>query len=119
MHDPGKEKTEAYYDLITCNVRITRDLNNIHVEQDEKKIINAGTTPEQQKKVSECLQLFNEIMQRLPELPGVPSPKLFDAAENAGTTLCLDAVQMISLEKMIIELKAMQTDISSINAVTR
>ena len=119
MHDPGKEKTEAYYDLITCNVRITRDLNNIHIEQDEKKIINAGTTPEQQKKVSECLQLFNEIMQRLPELPGVPSPKLFDAAENAGTTLCLDAVQMISLEKMIIELKAMQTDISSINAVTR
>ena len=38
VDDPGKVKSLEYYDLITYNVRITRDLNNIHLEQDEKKL---------------------------------------------------------------------------------
>ncbi len=110
MEEPGKEKSEIYYDLITCNVRITRDLNNIHLEQDEKKLAQtAYATPTQQVKIDECLTLFNAVLKQLPALNSAIKMDIREA--GAATPFLLDETQMISLEKLAIELKALQDDL--------
>ena len=111
MEEPGKEKSEVYYDLITCNVRITRDLNNIHLEQDEKKMAQSGSaSAAQQAKINECLHIFNSILKQLPDLN--PAIKMnISATLGAVTPFMLDETQMISLEKLAIELKALQDDL--------
>ena len=112
MEEPGKEKSEVYYDLITCNVRITRDLNNIHLEQDEKKVAqNVSATPAQQGKIDECLELFNAVLLELPNLNPAMKISVQHAASLPKTPFQLDDTQMISLEKMVIELKALEDDL--------
>ncbi len=109
MEEPGKEKSEVYYDLITCNVRITRDLNNIHLEQDEKKVAQpVYGTAAQQAKIDECLALFNAVLKRLPWLK--PAIKMDIREPGVATPFVLDDTQMISLEKLAIELRAMEED---------
>ncbi len=112
MEEPGREKSEVYYDLITCNVRITRDLNNIHLEQDEKKIAQiAPATTTQQAKINECLQIFNAILKQLPQLNPAIKINIGDSMPAAATPFILDETQVISLEKLYIELKALQDDL--------
>ena len=113
MEEPGREKSEVYYDLITCNVRITRDLNNIHLEQDEKKIAQiAPATTTQQAKINECLQIFNAILKQLPQLNPAIKINTGDSMPAAATPFILDETQVISLEKLYIELKALQDDLA-------
>jgi hypothetical protein len=116
VEEPGKEKSLDYYDLITYNVRITRDLNNIHLEQDEKKNTNTiPASPPQQKRINECLGLFNTILKYLPDFN--PDIKLNTRAdsENITTPFLLNDAQIISLEKLIIELKTMQEDMGKLS----
>ena len=116
VDDPGKVKSLEYYDLITYNVRITRDLNNIHLEQDEKKIVQTSfATAIQQKKVDECLQLFNSVMEYLPEFNPAIKINIRTNAENIPTPFLLNDTQMVSLEKLIIELKTMQGDMGKLS----
>jgi len=114
IQDPGKEKSAIYYDLITYNVRITRDLNNIHIEQDEKKPEINIADPAQQKRINECLHLYNIVMSYLAHLDLGINAKLVDYDEDTLSPINLNRAQMISLEKMIIELKAMQQDIEKL-----
>lgn len=111
MQEPGREKSDAWYALITCTVRITRSLNNIHMEQAEKRIADtAEVSKEQQQKVTECLQLFDAVLVHMDRLkPG--SLKKLKRMEPAATTLVLNTAQSFSLEKMILELKAMLVDL--------
>ncbi len=112
MEEPGKEKSEVYYDLITCNVRITRDMNNIHLEQDEKKVAqNVYATAAQQGKIDECLELFNTVLLLLPNLSPAMKISVQRAANLPKTPFQLDDTQMVSLEKLTIELKALQDDL--------
>ena len=111
VDEPGKEKSLEYYGLITYNVRTTRDLNNIHLEQDEKKTTQATfATPSQQKKINECFELFNTIMKYLPDFNPDIKLNIRHNTENIPTPFLLNEAQMISLEKLIIELKSMQDD---------
>lgn len=113
MQEPGKEKSELYYDLITYNVRITRSLNNIHLEQEEKKIDHQSATPAQQERVNEAYQWFNKMLKGLPKLDGI-KPKIMIYEDTALAPFRLNEVQMISLEKLIIELKAMEQDMDKL-----
>jgi uncharacterized membrane protein YccC len=114
MQDPGKEKSEIYYDLITYNVRITRDLNNIHIEQDEKKQEKEVTSEAQQMRINECLRLYNIVMSYLNNLDLSLSTKLVEYDEDRLSPIKLNKAQMVSLEKIIIELRAMQQDIEKL-----
>lgn len=115
MEDPGKEKSAIYYDIITNNVRITRNLNNIHLEQDEKK---AGqdelASVAQQERVNVCLDLFNKLVQHLPELDADEMKSITERNEHFLSPFRLNDAQMISLEKLIIELKTMNEDMDKL-----
>lgn len=115
VEDPGQEKSLEYYDLITYNVRITRNLNNIHLEQDEKKITQQiFATPAQQKRINECFELFNTAIKYLPAFnPDAKRP--LDNPGNYPTPFVLNEAQIISLEKVIIELKSMQDDMEKLS----
>lgn len=114
MDEPGADKSEVYYQIITYNVRITRNLNNIHLEQDEKKTDHATTaSPAQQAKIAECLDCFNHVMRLLPILDDHTAlPKLLDPFSLPPTPFALNDAQMVSLEKVIIELKTMSEEIA-------
>jgi uncharacterized membrane protein YccC len=113
MEEPGKEKVEAYYDIITCNVRITRDLNAINIEQEEKGATYAKPTTEQQQIIADCQQLFREINPILKVLhPSLTTPSLL--ATSSPELFRLNSAQMVSLEKMRIELKALLQDLKEL-----
>jgi uncharacterized membrane protein YccC len=114
MQDPGKEKSAIYYDLITYNVRITRDLNNIHIEQDEKKTGTDLSNAAQQKRINECLHLYNIVMSYLPHLDLSLTTKLINYDEDTMPYIIMNKAQIVSLEKIIIELKAMQEDLNKL-----
>jgi hypothetical protein len=113
LQEPGKEKYNIYYDLVTYNVRITRNLNNIHMEQDEKK--NAETLPAtdaQQQKIDECAIWFNKIVAKLSFFN--PSIEVGIHANDKlhHTPFLLNAAQQTSLEKLLIELKTMHDEMA-------
>ncbi len=117
MEEPGKEKSAAYYDLITQNIRITRNLNNIHLEQDEKKQTTEVPTPEQQGRINECMTWYNRIMYLLPLLNASLQPRIIDDSALPTSSFRLNDAQTISVEKIIIELKAMHEDLEKILGV--
>jgi uncharacterized membrane protein YccC len=113
MQEPGTHKSEAWYDLITCNVRVTRNLNNMHMEHDEKKANDTiAPLPAQQQKIAECHALFGIVLNRIHSLyPGIAPSQPIAATHTSNTLFVLNDTQMMSLEKMIVELKAMQADL--------
>jgi len=115
IEEPGKEKSLAFYDLITYNVRITRDLNNIHLEQDEKKSIqNTIATSQQQNRINECHDEFVNILKYLPEYNPDIKLNTLNNTREISSPFMLNEAQMILLEKLIIELKTMQGDMEKL-----
>ena len=113
MDEPGKDKTDAYYGLITCNVRITRDLNTINLEHEEKAKTE-HRLPSQNILIGACLQLFHEILPMLHTLNhGIDISEALVDTEFPYSYL-LNEVQIISLEKMKIELKAIKEDLGGL-----
>ena len=111
VQEPGKKQPELYYGLITCNVRITRNLNNIHLEQDEKKLsAKEAASTSQQKKIVECHALFEKVLTQTALLRGRTIIPVHHPADQFHTPMQLNEVQIIALEKLIIELKAMLQD---------
>jgi hypothetical protein len=115
MQEPGKEKSEVYYDLVTYNVRITRDLNNIHLEQEEKRADrNTNATDTQQARINHAYHLFNTVLKDLQKLDDL-KPKVMVYESTALAPFQLNDAQMIALEKLIIELKAMHEDLDELH----
>lgn len=119
MEDPGKTKSEVYYDLITNNVRITRNLNNIHLEQDEKKVEQfAAPGAAQQARIYECLVCFHQVLNYLhrldPTFTAPPAPLY----EGISSPFALNDTQIVSLEKLFIELKTMKDDMEKLISET-
>jgi uncharacterized membrane protein YccC len=112
MQEPGKVKSDVWHDLITCNVRIARNLNNIHMEQAEKKLTHThAAPPQQQEKINECLQLFNKVMSHMGNLHQGYSTPLLQPNATTQTYFALNDAQLLSLEKIMLELKTMQVDL--------
>lgn len=110
MEEPGREKSEAYYDLVTGNIRIARNLNNIHVEQDEKTPPLKPANQTQQKRINEALELFNRIILLLNEIKPA-NRSITEYQPGLQSHFELNRAQTISLEKLIIELTAMHQDL--------
>lgn len=114
LSEPGGQKSPVYYDLVTYNVRITRNLNSLHIEQDEKKETNVHpATDAQQKRIDESLAIFRKIMSYLPGIDQTISiPNIKDPERR--TPFTLNDAQMTSLDKLVIELKAMEPELAQL-----
>ena len=114
MLEPGRHKTEEYYDVITCLIRITRDLNNIHLEQEEKKTSDREPiTEQQQARVDEALDWFNKVIALAANIKPLGIPVV---VYKPGYTapFSLNRMQLVALEKLIIELKAIHEDLEKL-----
>jgi len=115
MQEPGREKSELYYDMVTSSVRITRNLNNIQLEEDEKRRTTASNpSAEQQNKINECLDSFNKVMGHLSLIDPNHPYKTMDAAQVGVSPFCPNEMQMIFLEKVNIELKAVAQSLKEV-----
>ena len=119
MQEPGKRSRRAqmaYYQLINHSVRITRELNNIHLEQEAKGASESSISIEsQQQLLLECLDWFNRDLRALGRLkPGIEElievPPL---EEISGDGITLQ--QKIYLDKLLIELKSLHQDLGHIS----
>lgn len=111
MEEPGSEKHTEYYDLITCNVRITRDMNSINVEHDEHKITQTNASAAQQARIDVCLDLFHEILPLLRGLDPDVAVQTIKQGQRVVPSMGLNEAQMVSLEKLRIELLSMKEDL--------
>jgi uncharacterized membrane protein YccC len=111
MEEPGSSKSDVFYDVITCNIRVTRDLNNINLEQEEKSNVESSPAPEQLALVAECNQLFLDIIGVMRQINAhVPAPKPAEL-QTGVFQFKLNHFQLISLQKLRLELQHMKEDI--------
>ncbi len=115
MEEPSfrKRPFAIFYYIITHNIRITRELNNIELEQgDQTEAMDVAITQRQQQLVMDCLAAFNE---NIPCIRKLDAETAFDKLEPTQATpqfQPLSPHQEIYLEKMLVELKAMHKDLA-------
>lgn len=117
MQEPSsRKKSTLYYDLTTYNVRITRDLNNIHIDQDERtdKLKASPATDAQQKLIDDCLSWFNRTLQTLSAVNPNITKDLYEYRQGFHSPFQLSDNQTVYIEKLLIELKTMYQDIEKI-----
>lgn len=115
MQEPGigDRPYIAFYQVIMHNVRITRELNNIHLETEHQDTETETATEDQQIRIDECCNLFEEIVQQLRILNPAIKP-VVSKAPSAQTPFTLSVHQMFYLDKMLSELKALHKDLAEI-----
>ncbi len=96
-----------YYRLITHNVRITRELNNIHMERE-------NALPEMNKAFGDkrpelCLQLFRENMRLVRQI--APDESAHHEPPLQPQAQALTQEQLLYLDRLMVELKAMHADL--------
>jgi len=109
----GQNRAPLYYELITHNVRITRDLNNIHLEQEQSKVFST-TSIDQQARINEALQRFNKIIEDIKIVNPDIHTQLYNYNADYRPPFLLNDTQMVYLDKLVIELKTMQQDMNSL-----
>lgn len=117
MQEPTLKKKAfiVYYQLITHSVRITRELNNIHLEQEHNTAQNlTSPPPEQQLRINECLQWFNKNMELLHMIEPGKKTDIMQAQEAYFSPFWLSQQQLVYLDKLIIELRAMHQDMAQL-----
>jgi len=109
----GEHRSPLYYELITHNIRITRDLNNIHLEQEQSKTFTTTST-DQQARINEALQRFNKIIEGIKTVNPDISTQMYNYNADYHPPFLLNDTQMVYLDKLVIELKTMQQDMNSL-----
>ncbi|MBZ0100442.1 MAG: FUSC family protein, partial [Taibaiella sp.] len=115
MEEPSfrKRPFAIFYYVITHNIRITRELNNIELEQDDTtKETDFNTLQRQQELILDCLKAFNRNMECTRKLNPDASFDILDAGDAIPGGLPLSVHQEIYLGKMNVELKAMNKDLA-------
>jgi hypothetical protein len=85
----------------------------MHMEQAEKsEMETAAPTQIQVQKTAECLELFRDIIENLQNPRHAKSAIPANLHETATYHIILNDAQLLSLEKIIVELKTMQADIT-------
>jgi len=117
MQEPaiGRKVYIPFYQLITHNVRITRELNNINLEEDNKETEAANPLPAADlQKIYDCLAWFNRNIEALKTLnPGEGTAvQLAEHLKPAVSAMTLS--QHLYLDKLLIELKSMHQDLSDL-----
>ena len=120
MQEPGggKKSYSTYFQLITHNVRLTREINNIHLEEEIKpESTNTITTTEQQEVINKCLHHFNRNIQFIGTIDPDIEINVTKADENYRSPLRLTEHELLYLDKMIIELEEMYQDLQKLVSV--
>lgn len=108
MEEPAfkKKPFAVFYFIITHNIRVTRELNNMHME--EKSLAQGSET--QHKLITECFNWFNKNISLLKQLnPDKEFPVVFQDEKTTGKVF--NQHQEVYLTKMLVELKAMNNDL--------
>ncbi len=107
----GKKKNEIYFSIITHLVRITRELNNIHLEQDNRtdSLKNEMADKSQQALVETCMDWFHKILQ-ISNTTGNNT-----ATPPPHTSFLLNEQQELYLERMAIELQALYENLQRLH----
>jgi uncharacterized membrane protein YccC len=112
LQEPGSKKhDELYFRTITHIVRITRELNNIHLEQDNRtdmlKYEAADKT--QEALILECRTMFNKNMQLIAAI--AEEENNGDINISINTPFLLTEHQELYMEKLLIEMNALHEDL--------
>jgi len=114
MEEPAfkKKPFAIFYYIITHNIRITRELNNILLEQDDEQgSVDTEVLAKQQSLIDECATLFRRNVSLLKVLdPDIETGEM-NKLELKNTIGYMSKHQLIYLEKMLVELKAMNNDL--------
>lgn len=122
MQEPSfKKKPYAiYYHIITHNVRLTRELNNIHLEQENITHQQAAnTTVEESTQILECLEWYNKNMLLAKELIGAQNTNIQVAEATYAPPFHLSQHQKLYLGRILIELKSMHQDMERLTNKVR
>ncbi len=120
MREPALKKKQfvLYYQIVTHNMRLTRELNNINIEEDSGREGVAADPELQRQRIELVLELFNKVMVEVHELaPQQPSGLI--GLELAGKVRSLTEEQLTYVNRMIIELKAMNYELERLNLSRR
>lgn len=115
MEEPSfrKRPFAIFYYVITHNIRITRELNNIELEQgNNTDEADETTTQRQQQLVLDCLVAFNENIPCVRKLDAETHLDVLEAGQAIPQFQPLSPHQEIYLEKMLVELRAMHKDLA-------
>jgi uncharacterized membrane protein YccC len=93
LQEPGglRRAYSGYYEFITHNVRITRELNNIHLEEEGKAGQQPPADAETAELIRSCATLFLDLLSRMADwestadkaLPSFQEPKQFPSLNAA------------------------------------
>lgn len=112
--EPGgrKKHYSIYYQVITHNVRITRELNNINIERENNTETDDGTDmPDQRLEI--CLYWFRQNMQFVKQMePGNTAD--LDREFTGETAIPITRQQQVYLDRLISELKSMHQDLEKL-----
>jgi uncharacterized membrane protein YccC len=108
--------TTQYFDVITHNIRITRYLNSIQLEE-ENTLYEPLNVPgqRQQEKINECLYWFNKVEGAIQKTSTNDAIEILSYKEGFSSPFKLSRSQEVYLEKLLIELKAMHSDLVKLN----
>jgi hypothetical protein len=115
LEEPTSKDKEysLYYQIISHCIRVTRELNNYHIESEvEQKLRNIKKFEAQKVTISACLQQFNTIKQDLKSLDistdGAAEPEILE--DIPVSFIPLNDTQSIYLDKLKVELNAFVRD---------
>lgn len=107
MQEPSfrKKPYAIFFYVITHNIRLTRELNSIQLENDGTKDDTA-----QKDQIYECLDWFNKNVALSKQIDKTHKQKIYSKDDLGTPTTNLSEAQLLYLEKLLIELKAMHYD---------
>lgn len=119
MQEPfigNKKRIMAYYQLINHSVRITRELNNIHLEWESKSATEQiGDQAMQHVLILECLDWFNKNLNQMERLHVGIAKNRIEVPDEYHPAFTLNLQQVIYIEKLLIELKTLHQDLLHID----
>jgi hypothetical protein len=115
MQEPAlnKKPYAVYYHIITHNVRITRELNNINLEQEGRKDM-LPAAPVHEEAINNCLLWFNKNILLVQKIDPDNKTKIKLPNVSFRYPFSLTIHQTVYMEKMLIELKAMNQSLQQL-----
>jgi uncharacterized membrane protein YccC len=114
--EPGglKKDYATYYQFITHNVRITRELNNIHLEEEGKTTAQPSVDSEAIMLIASCAQLFVSLLERIRGLTNKPIGNIaeFGMPDNLPS---MNAAQKLYLSRLQTELRLLLQNLVSLS----
>ncbi len=116
MQEPSfkKKPYSIYYHIITHNVRLTRELNNIHLERENNSESNTDVK-DGTHKILECLDWFNRNQQLSGQITHSSTQDITIPPINYHPPFPLTPHQTLYIDRIIIELKSMNQDLERLN----